>query len=199
MPEDLRGSYGYGDVWTWTSIDADTKLVPSWMVGGRSAEYAKVFMKDLAGRLASRVQLTSDGHKAYLQAVDEAFGGEIDYAQLIKVYEGDSRTNEARYSPAICVDCVKEARSGKPDPKHISTSFVERANLTMRMGMRRFTRLTNAFSKKVENLGAAVSLHFLHYNFCRVHQSLRVTPAMAAGIADHVWELEEIIILLDLK
>lgn len=191
VPEDKKGQFGYGDVWTWTAICADTKLVPSFMIGDRSGATARLFIDDLAGRLANKVQLTTDGYKAYLEAVEGAFGCEIDYAQLIKLY-GPEPEGEKRYSPSKCVGTNKTVITGNPDRKHVSTSYVERQNLTMRMGMRRFTRLTNAFSKKVENLAAAVALHFMWYNFGRIHQKLRVTPAMEAGIADHVWTLEEI-------
>lgn len=177
-----------GDVWTWTAIDADTTLIPCWMVGGRHSGFANVFMDDLASRLANCVQLTTDGHRAYLCAVDNAFGNQIDYAQLVKLYgpTPNSAGPAARYSPGECCGIVKTQVKGCPDVEHVSTSYVERANLTMRMGMRRFTRLTNAFSKKVENHAHAVALHMMFYNFGRVHKSLRVTPAMEAGIADHV-------------
>lgn len=178
------------------AIDADTKLVPSFMVGTRGSYTAKSFMDDLASRLANRVQLTTDGHRVYLQAVEEAFGSEIDYAMLVKLYGNDSES-DSRYSPAECIGCQTVGITGRPDPAHISTSYVERQNLTMRMKMRRFTRLTNAFSKKVENHMWAIALHYMHYNFCRVHQTLRVTPAMEAGITDHVWSLEEVASLLD--
>ena len=198
VPSDKQGQFGFGDVWTWTAIDADTKLVPSWCVGTRDAGTAFEFMHDLAGRLANRVQLTTDGHRVYLTAVESAFGSEIDYAMLVNVYSSDGAV-DTKYSPAQCVDCQSVAITGRPDPKHVSTSFVERQNLTMRMNMRRFTRLTNGFSKKVENHAAAVALHYMHYNFCRVHKTLRVTPAMEAGIADHVWGVEEIAALLDSK
>ena len=198
VPADKQGKFGYGDVWTWTALCADTKLVPSWQIGGRDAGSAYAFAEDLAGRLAqNRVQLTTDGHRVYLEAVESAFGANIDYAMLVKLYGADREESEARYTPAECISCRPIPISGRPDPRHISTSFVERQNLTMRMQMRRFTRLTNAFSKKVENLAHAVALHFMHYNFCRIHQTLRVTPAMEAGVADHVWELEEIVGLLD--
>ncbi|MGB7283068.1 MAG: IS1 family transposase [Candidatus Acidiferrum sp.] len=193
VPADLQGQFGYGDVWTWTAICADTKLVPSWAVGGRDATTAYWFMHDLAGRLRNRVQLTTDGHRVYLDAVESAFGSEIDYAMLVKMYGTDPRPDEARYSPAQCVGAMATSIAGNPNPRYISTSFVERQNLTMRMGMRRFTRLTNGFSKKVENLGHAVALHFMHYNFCRIHQTLRVTPTMEAGVADHVWGIEEVL------
>lgn len=196
VPEDKKGQFGYGDVWTWTAICADTKLVAAFLIGNRNAETGTVFMKDLASRFAHRVQLTTDGHKAYLLAVEEAFGCEIDYAMLVKLYGSDPE-KEVRYSPAKCVGTNTHHISGNPDPKHISTSYAERQNLTMRMSMRRFTRLTNAFSKKVENLGHAVALYFMYYNFARIHQTLRVTPAMEAGISDHVWSLEEIARLAD--
>jgi IS1 family transposase len=195
LPEKYKGAVGYGDVWTWTAIDADTKLVPSWAVGRRDGFTAAAFIRDLADRLATRVQLTTDGHKVYLEAVEGAFGNAIDYAMLVKTYEGDSGKHtpaERRYSPAICTGEYKQRITGDPDPANISTSFVERQNLTMRMSMRRFTRLTNAFSKKVDNHKAAVALHFMHYNFARIHKTLRVTPAMEAGISDHVWSLNEI-------
>jgi len=195
VPKDKKGKFGFGDVWTFTAIDAKTKLIPSWHIGWRNAENATVFMKDLAGRLKNKVQLTTDGHNMYLMAVEDAFGGEIDFSQLIKIY-GSSPESETRYSPAECIGTEIKKVEGNPDPNHVSTSFVERQNLTMRMGMRRFTRLTNGFSKKVENLGHAVALHFMYYNFCRVHQTLRVTPAMEAGITDHVWKIEEIINLV---
>src|SRR5579862_6000284 len=184
-----------GDVWTWTAICADTKLCVSFSVGDRSAETAHPFMHDVASRLKRRVQLTTDGHKPYLQAVEDAFGADIDYATLTKLYGGDP-SPEKRYSPAVCIGCVSNVVTGDPDPKHISTSYVERQNLTMRMSMRRFTRLTNAFSRKLENHMASVALYFMYYNFGRVHQTLRVTPAMAAGVADHVWEVDEMVALL---
>ncbi|MBI5374131.1 MAG: IS1 family transposase [Candidatus Schekmanbacteria bacterium] len=194
VPEDKKDQFGYGNMWTFTAICADTKLVPSWRIGRRDIETATEFMEDLAGRLKNRVQLTTDGHRAYLEAVESAFGYQIDYSQLIKLYgnEGD-REGERKYSPAQCTGSIKMKIQGNPDLNHTSTSFVERQNLTMRMSMRRFTRLTNAFSKKAENLIHAVSLHFMYYNFCRIHQTLRVTPAMEAGITDHVWEIEEIL------
>lgn len=188
---------GWGDAWTWVALDADTKLVPCWLVGGRDAGCAYEFMHDLAGRLANRVQLTTDGHKAYVSAVEDAFGSEIDYAMLVKIYGSDNSAGpEKRYSPAECTGSKKVELMGNPDFKHISTSYVERQNLTMRMGMRRFTRLTNAFSKKLENHEAAIALHYMHYNFCRVHQSLRVTPAMEAGVSDTVWSIADVVGLL---
>ena len=199
VPADKIGEFGYGDVWTWTAICADTKLIPTWFVGGRGAGSAWEFMQDLAPRLANRVQLTTDGHKVYVEAVDEAFRGNIDYAMLVKMYGRDESEPETRYSPAKCNGTKKEVRRGEPDPKYISTSYAERANLTMRMSMRRFTRLTNAFSKKVENHAHAIALHFMHYNFVRIHQTLRVTPAMAAGVTDRLWEIADIVGLLEIK
>lgn len=191
VPEKKQGEYGYGDVWTWIAIDADTKLVPCWMVGRRTSEYAKLFIGDLASRLANRVQLTTDGHRPYLTAVESAFGADIDYAMLVKLYTSDPLL-EGKYSPGECCGAEPQAITGNPDPIHVSTSFAERQNLTMRMCMRRFTRLTNGFSKKIENHEHSVALHFMHYNFARIHKTLRVTPAMAAGVTDHVWSLEEI-------
>jgi IS1 family transposase len=195
VPDEYSGQFGYGDVWTWVGMDADTKLVPSWMIGTRGVEAATIFMKDLASRLANRVQLTTDGHRAYLEAVEEASGRDIDYSQLIKLY-GRDEPLDTRYSPSECIGIEKRPIMGKPDPKHVSTSYVERQNLTMRMSMRRFTRLTNAFSKKVENLEAALAIHYMHYNFCRTHKTLGTTPAVAAGVADHVWHLREVVNLL---
>lgn len=191
-----KGILGFGDVWTWTAICADTKLVPSWLVGKRDGAHAAAFIDDLAGRLAGRVQLTSDGLKVYVEAVAGAFGTEIDYAMLIKLYENDPEP-EKRYSPAKCCGIETRIISGAPDEDHISTSFVERQNLTMRMGMRRMTRLTNGFSKKVENLEHAVALHFMHYNFIRLHKTLRVTPAMAAGVTDRLWSIGDLVRLLE--
>lgn len=187
-----------GDVWTWAAIDADTKLIPSWVIGPRDGITARIFVNDLASRLADRVQLTSDGLNVYLSAVARAFRGHVDYAMLQKIY-GNPAEGEKRYSPADCIGIERKIIDGNPDPDHISTSYIERANLTMRMGMRRFTRLTNAFSKKIENHTAAVALHMLHYNFVRIHQTLRVTPAMAAGVADRLWETSDIVALLDQK
>jgi len=198
VPDEHQGKFGWGDLWTWTSIDADMKLVPQWLVGLRDASWANAFISDLAYRLRNRVQLTSDGHKTHLRAIEDAFGGDIDYAMLIKLYGKTGDEDEThRYSPSEVTGCCIDVIEGSPDPRHISTSYAERANLTMRMSMRRFTRLTNAFSKKVENLSYAVALHFTHYNFCRIHQSLRITPSMAAGVSDHVWELSELIDLID--
>lgn len=196
VPEDKRGRFGYGDVWTFTAICADTKLVPSWHIGRRDVEDATIFMKDLAGRLANRVQITTDGHKMYLEAVDSAFGSNVDFSQLAKIY-GQAPDAPRRYSPAQCVGTIKTWIMGKPDVKKTSTSYVERQNLTMRMNMRRLTRLTNGFSKKIENLFYAVALHFMYYNFCRIHQTLRVTPAMEAKVTDHVWEISEMLSLID--
>src|SRR5665213_2952617 len=186
-----------GDVWTWTAIDADTKLVPCFMLGQRDPIAARDFMEDLAGRLTGRVQLTSDGLKCYLTAVKAAFGNDIDFAQLVKVYGKMDVEGQRRYSPAACIGCETHTVTGNPDPKHISTSYVERANLTMRMSMRRFTRLTNAFSKKVENHAAMLGIYFTSYNFGRNHQTLKMTPAMKAGIADHAWSVDEVIGLLE--
>jgi len=185
-----------GDAWTWIALDADSKLICSWLVGKRDPGCATQFIQDLAGRLANRVQLTTDGLRLYLTAVEDGFGSEIDYAMLVKVYGNDPEP-EKRYSPAVCTGCKKQAVSGDPDPKHISTSYVERQNLTMRMHMRRFTRLTNAFSKKIENHVASVALHCMFYNFVRIHQTLRVTPAMAAGLTSRLWSVYDIVALLD--
>lgn len=196
VKDEDRGELGRGDVWTWTAICADTKLVPCWCVGDRDADYAHAFISDLAARLANRVQLTSDGHKPYLQAVEDAFGWDIDYAMLVKHYGSAPETPNTRYSPAVCTGCDKQIVKGDPDPKHVSTSYVERQNLTMRMKMRRFTRLTNAFSKKLENHECAIALHFMHHNFCRIHQTLKSTPAIKSGITDHVWTIEEMVDLL---
>ena len=189
-----------GDIWTWTAICADTKLVPSWRVGDRSGMTAIEFMDDLRPRLANRVQLTSDGHKAYLEAVEGAFGGDVDYAQLIKMYGGQEKGEgaERKYSPSECTGIRKRRIEGRPDPAHVSTSYAERNNLTMRMSIRRFTRLTNAFSKKIENHAHSVALHFMHYNFCRQHKSLEgSSPAMAAGVTDRLWDIEDIVRLID--
>jgi IS1 family transposase len=195
VPEDKRSQFGFGDVWTWTAIDPDTKLIASWAVGRRDAGTAYEFMHDLAARLKNRVQLTTDGHRAYLQAVEDAFGANIDYAMLIKLYSGDDQP-DTKYSPAECIGTREIKVNGDPKPASISTSHVERHNLTMRMSMRRFARLTNAFSKKLENHVAMLCLYFVYYNFCRVHQTLRVTPAMEAGIADHVWDVKDLVALL---
>lgn len=205
VPDEHRGEYGFGDVWTWTALCADTKLVPSWLVGERTAEDAEFFIRDLASRLANRVQLTTDGLRLYVRAVESAFHGDIDYAQLHKLYDAPGgEDNERRYSPAVCTGIDIRKVNGNPDMDKVSTSYVERQNLTMRMGMRRFTRLTNGFSKKVENLTHAVSLHFMNYNFARPHITLtkdaegkKTTPAMAAGVADRVWTHRDIAALLD--
>lgn len=195
IPADRQGDFGIGDVWTWTAICAETKIVPSWLVGSRDGDCATRFVTDLASRLANRVQITTDGHKAYLDAMDTAFGLNVDYSMLVKIYGADVE-GQKRYSPAQCVGCRKDWITGQPDPAHVSTSIAERQNLNMRMSMRRFTRLTNAFSKKVENHAAAVSLHFMHYNFVRLHQTLRCTPAMRAGVTDRKWGIEDIVALL---
>lgn len=189
---------GWGDVWTWTAIDADTKLCVSYLVGGRDTGWASDFVWDLAGRIVGRPQITTDAHKPYMKAIEGAFGQDVDYAQLHKIYGASDEPN-TRYSPAKCIGCDMKTVIGYPDPAHVSTSFVERQNLTMRMSMRRFTRLTNGFSKKIDNHGHAVALHFMYYNFVRVHKTLRVTPAMEAGIADHVWSIEELVKLVEPK
>lgn len=190
VPSEKRGEAG--DVWTWTALDADTKLMPSWYVGNRDTESAKIFMDDLAKRLANRVQLTTDGHRPYLEAVDSAFGADIDYAMLVKLY-AKQPDGSRRYSPADCIGTKKKRIEGKPDPKHVSTSFAERQNLNIRMHTRRFTRLTNAFSKKIENHAYSVALFAMYYNFVRIHQTLRVTPAIAAGVTDRLWEIGDIV------
>jgi IS1 family transposase len=198
VPPEKRGEAG--DVWTWVAIDPDTKLVPTFHIGPRDFGTATTFLVDVAKRLRNRVQLTTDGLDVYLPAVKAAFGSNVDYAMLVKQYgtDADPRRPERRYSPSVCISADAVQINGNPDPEHVSTSHIERLNLTMRMSMRRYTRLTNAFSKKVENLTAAVSIHFFHYNFCRVHQSLSgQTPAMAAGVTDHVWMLQELIGLLE--
>jgi len=199
VPEKYEDQFGFGDVWTFTAICADTKLVPCWKIGRRTAEHAAEFINNLAGRLAHRIQLTSDGYRKYVDAVENSFSGNVDYAMLVKMYgsENSNKNPDTKYSPAECTGTRVAKINGEPDPKYISTSYVERNNLTMRMSMRRFTRLTNAFSKKVENLSHAVSLHFMYYNFARIHQTLRVTPAMEAGVSDHVWSVEEIASLLN--
>jgi IS1 family transposase len=197
VPVEKQG-FGVGDVWTWTAIDVETELVPSWLVATRDAGAATEFMTDLRSRVRGRVQITTDGHKVHVTAVEAAFGADVDLAMLAKIY-GDSPEAEKRYSPAECTGCREQAIQGKPDPRHISKSYAERANLTMRMSMRRFTRLTNAFSKKLLNHECAIALHFMHYNFCRIHQSLRVTPAQAAGVTERQWSVEDIVALLDSK
>ena len=197
VPDFLQDHFGFGDVWTWVSMDAETKLVPCWLVGDRSANTAHEFISDLASRLANKVQLTTDGHKPYLEAVESAFGGEIDFAQLVKIYGASPTKNEQiRYSPAECQGAKKVVVTGNPRKADISTSYIERQNLTMRMSMRRFTRLTNGFSKKVENHAHAIALHYMYYNFVRIHKSLRCTPAMAADVTTKLWSIEDIVNLL---
>lgn len=196
LPTAKAAPIGSGDVWTWTAIDPDTKLVPSWLVSDRTQEAAIEFLSDLHSRMANRIQLSSDGHTAYAGAVDIVFKGDVDFGQLIKTYRQTSE-GQRRYSPPRCTGARREAVEGNPDMRQVSTSISERQNLTMRMSMRRFTRLTNAFSKKVENHAHAIALHFMFYNFGRIHKSLRVTPAMQAGVTDHVWSLEEIANLTD--
>ena len=196
VPAERAGQFGIGDVWTFVALCAETKLCVSWLVGPRDGATATEFMQDVAARLAHRIQLSTDGHRMYLDTVEDAFGASVDYAMIQKIY-GASAEAETRYSPAVCTGVKKFRIQRNPDPRHVSTSYVERQNLTMRMSMRRFTRLTNAFSKKLENHVAAVALHFLHYNFCRIHKTLRITPAMAAGVANYVWSIEEIVGLLD--
>ncbi len=200
VPTKHQGKFGYGDVWTWTAIDAETKLVPCWHVGSRDGEDAYLFMRNLAQRLRGRVQLTTDGHRAYLEAVEGAFGANIDYAMLQKLY-GSDPSDERRYSPPVCIGAESKVIRGEPDKAHISTSYVERQNLTMRMSMRRFAQLTTVFSKKLENHMHAISLHFMHYNFCRPHRTLSkpyaTSPAMASRLTDHVWDMRELVGLLD--
>jgi IS1 family transposase len=188
---------GAGDTWTWTALDADSKMIVSYFIGGRDGECAMWFMDDLRSRLANRVQLTTDGHKAYLEAVEGAFGGDVDYAVLHKVYGASPESMKGKYSPAECIGTQKHRIEGDPDSKHVSTSYVERSNLTMRMHMRRFTRLTNGFSKKVENHAYAVALHMMCYNFVRIQAKLRVTPAMAAGVTDKLWDVSDIAALIE--
>lgn len=198
VPEELQDTFGFGDVYTWTAIDAETKLIPCWHVGTRDAVSAKAFISDLASRLANRVQLTTDGHKAYLDAVEDAFGADIDFAQLVKMYGtlGQHKHDSRRYSPAEFTGSEKHVKMGNPDMKLVSTSYVERQNLTMRMHMRRFTRLTNSFSKKLENHMHAISLYFMFYNFVKIHRSLKVTPAMEAGVSKTLWEISDIVALI---
>ena len=185
-----------GDIWLWTAIDADTKLVPTWFLGDRGVESAYTFMSDLAGRLRNRVQLTSDGLRVYLNAVESVFGSGVDYAMLVKIY-GETSEGQKRYSPAECVGIKRQTVTGDPDPKHISTSYVERHNLSVRMTVRRYTRLTNAFSKKIENHAAAVALGYFAYNFTKIHSTLRCSPAMAAGVTDRLWEVSDLVALLE--
>ena len=199
VPADLAGTWGVGDCWTWVAIDADTRLVPAWVVGPRDGQTAELFMRMLARRLAHRIQLTSDGHSSYVEAVESAFGSEIDFAQLIKVFnlpEGETHT-ERKYSPGECCGTRVEVRTGDPDPRHIATSYSERLNLEIRCKNRRLTRLTNGFSRKVENLEHSMDVGFMVYNFVKIHGSLRVSPAMAAGVTDHLWSYEEVINLLE--
>lgn len=198
VPKDKRDNENYGDVWTWTALDPDSKFMVGWYIGDRDAVCAGRFMHDLSERLAGRCQLTTDGHAVYERAVQDAFGWQVDFAMLVKIY-GEPRDKDARYSPCDCLGAKIVRISGRPDRKHISTSHVERQNLTMRMGMRRYTRLTNGFSKKLANHRAAVAIHFVHYNFARIHQSIRVTPAMQLGVAKHVWELSDMVALLEAK
>jgi IS1 family transposase len=192
-----RQDMAYGDTWTWTALDADSKLMISWLVGGRDDDFAMGLMDDLRSRLSNRVQLTSDGHKAYLEAVEGAFGGDVDYAMLVKIYGAAPESAQGRYSSGECIGAVKHRIEGRPDPKHISTSFAERQNLNIRMHMRRFTRLTNAFSKKVENHAHSVALFATYYNFVRIHKTLRMTPAMHAGVTDRLWEIGDIVALVE--
>ena len=196
LRSELQGVSGVGDVWTWTAMCAGTKLMISYAVGDRTAVYAHMFMSDLASRISCRIQLTTDGLVTYIDAVEDAFGADIDYAMLVKKYGEQPKEERRKYSPAGYRGAIKTVITGNPDVDHVSTSLIERQNLTMRMEMRRYTRLTNAFSKKIDNHRAAVALHFLWYNFGRVHQTLRCTPAMEAGIADHVWDMEEVVSLL---
>ncbi len=200
VPVEKACKPGGGEVWTWVAIDADTKIVPTWMIGGRDAGIGRAFMNDLAGRLAHRVQLTTDGHHANLLAVSEAFGDKIDFGQHVKLYGPDTYGDgpERKYRPGECDGARKQAIIGNPKASQVSTSFAGRQNLTMRMSMRRFTQLTNAFSKKIEDLAHAVALHFMYYNYCRKHQTLNKTPAQKAGLADHQWSVEEILDLIPL-
>ena len=199
VPTAKAAPQGAGDIWTWTALDADSKLILSWAVGGRDAGYALALMDDLRGRLANRVQFTTDGHRAYLEAVEEAFGADIDYGMLVKLYgaETSGQGHERKYSPSECLGARKDPITGNPDPKHVSTSYTERHNLTMRMSMRRFTRLTNAFSKRVENHCHQLALYFVFYNFVRIHKTLRMSPAMAAGIETRLWSMEDVVRMVE--
>ena len=199
VPADKRDTFGFGDVWTFVAIDAETKLVPAWWIGQRDGCNAKTFVDDVATRIANRIQVSTDGHRMYIDAMESGFGGEVDYAMLVKHYgnAGSNQHPETRYSPGECCGTEKIVISGEPDMEHVSTSYIERQNLTMRMRMRRFTRLTNGFSKKLENHCHAVALHFMHYNFVRRHMTLRMPPALKAGVTDHVWTLEEVVRLAD--
>ena len=196
VPTAKAAPEGAGDIWTWVGLDAESKLAVSWNVGSRDGDAALEFMTDLSKRLANRVQLTSDGHRAYLDAVEEAFGTDIDYAQLVKIY-GQTPEGQRRYSPPVCIGCERHAVTGKPDPKHVSTSYVERQNLNIRMGNRRMTRLTNAFSKKAANHAHMMAIYFMHYNFVRIHQTLKITPAMAAGVTSNLWEMCDMVKVLE--
>lgn len=190
---------GAGDVWTWTALDADSKMIVSYLVGGRDSAYADAFVADVADRLANRVQLTTDGHRAYLEAIEGAFGADVDYAQLVKLYGSSPESAKGRYSPAECTEIKKRRVEGNPDEKHVSTSYMERMNLNIRMGNRRFTRLTNAFSKRIENHLHMLSLYFVHYNFCRMHKTAKMSPAMAAGVSDTLRDMEWIVGLIDAR
>lgn len=196
LPDSLKGKFGFGSVWTWTALCADTKLMVNWLVGNRDGDAACAFIENLASRLAHKVQLSTDGHKPYLEAVEGVFGADIDYAMVIKMYSNAPTGNETRYSPAQCCGIAKARITDNPDMNYASTSYSESMNLSIRMGMRRFTRLTNAHSKKIENHRHALALYFMYYNFARIHSTLRVTPAMEAGVSDHVWDIEEIVSLM---
>ena len=199
VPSALAAPEGAGHVWTWTALDADSKMIVSYLVGGRDSGYALEFLEDVKARLANRVQLTTDGHRAYLEAMEDAFAGDVDYAQLVKIYGDAPRSDQTRYSPSTCTGSRRSKVSGNPDPDHISTSYVERQNLTMRMSMRRFTRLTNAFSKKIDNHIHMLSLYFVHYNFCRIHKTLKVTPAMEAGLTDTLHDVGFILDMIEAR
>jgi len=200
IPKDKENVLGVGDLWTWTALDAQSKLIISYACGKRDANWAKAFIDDLASRVSTRLQITSDGLRFYAEAIEGAFGAEVDYAILIKLYGAPMQEDSsARYSPAQCIGTTIAIKSGNPDPNHICTSYVERQNLTMRMSMRRFTRLTNGFSKKYENHCHNLAIYFMYYNFCRIHKTLRVTPAMEAGLASHPWDIAELVSLLEQK